>query len=701
MNFENLDVRSIYDSRRGSVYHEFFNKVLAHSSYYLRFGGLFSAKTFSLLAEGLQDFIKENNGYMKIAIVPVFTEEDREALFRGISVDDIISNKWIKDLSEIKEKFVEDHKLALSWMIANKFLEVKLILPQNPDGKYCSVDELKELPILREEIGIMYNVDDQSQLSFHAFIDGDNPESGEISKIDVYRNWIPSESKKIEKDFNDLKKFLDDDFYQFEEKRFLIRPLSQELESYFKEIAPKTKDQIPTLTKPPKLRPHQEDAVTAWVGNEYRGIFEMATATGKTFAGIGCIETVRKKEKNLLVIITAPYTNLVSQWKDELSKWSIQSSPLDSSNWTKVLRDEIDYLNRSKNEEFSVLIVSHDLFIKEKFVKAIERVKNSAMLVADEAHHLGTYTSSLGLSPKYYYRLALSATITRYFDDDGTQLLRNYFGKTVFEYTLEQAIQNNLLCKYYYYPHFVELKDDEYLKYKDLTNKAARWLNSKNPDDRKNAEFILNERAKIIRDAENKIDCFREILKQMSHLKRLLVFCSEKQFDWVEDVLNNLEKYCGIGDSIHFRRITHDDPSDKKARMKILKEFAGEEWNVLLSNRVLDEGMDIPQAQNCIILASTGNPTQFIQRRGRVLRKYDDVYKDGTKKDFAYIYDILVKPKIDNLDPESIKLEISMIRNQFDRIKTMSNAAVNRDECNMKITEFTYDLPLNTFDINK
>jgi superfamily II DNA or RNA helicase len=163
----------------------------------------------------------------------------------------------------------------------------------------------------------------------------------------------------------------------------------------------------------------------------------------------------------------------------------------------------------------------------------------------------------------------------------------------------------------------------------------------------------------------------------------------------VSETLNNLARYCGIDKSLLFRKITYENPPDKKDRFKILSDFADEEWDALLSNKVLDEGMDIPQAQTCIVLASSGNSTQFIQRRGRVLRIFDGVYKDGSKKEFANIYDILVRPQINDLeDPDAIKLEIGMIRSQLSRISDMSKLAINQDYCIEKIKEFTYGLSL-------
>ena len=706
MRFEELDIKSVYDSRRISVHDEFFNKILPHCGVYRRFGGIFSAYRFALIAEGLQDFIKENNGSMELAIIPVISKDDKKALLQGISIDDVVTRNWIRDLSEIREKFVENHKMALSWMIANQFLTVKLVMPQHQDGSFMIADELRRHPILHREIGIFYNIENQKSVSFHGIIDRESFETDEFYSIDVSRSWIDGERDRIEKDHEEFANFWDNKTCEFGNVKFQIRPLTVELESYFEKTAPKTKEQIPTLQKLPVLRPYQKTAIAEWVKNGHRGIFEMATGAGKTFTGIGCIREVQSREEVLLVVIAVPYRHLIDQWRKELSKWSISSTTLDSGEWSQILRDEIYFLNTGSRKTTSVLITSHNLFKDEKFAEQIKLANVPVMLIADEAHHIGTHSSQRGLSSNYSHRLALSATIDRYFDGDGTLYLKNYFGQngrsTVFEFSLKKALDERMLCQYYYYPSFIELTEDELVGYRDLTRKAAILLDSKDLKNKIRGERLLQKRARIIRDAENKRSCLKEMLRSMDHLSRLLIFCSEKQFNWLEDILHDLSKHCGIEKSPLFRRITHNSPAKKKDRIKILQEFADEEWDILLANMVLDEGMDMPQVQNCIVLASTGNPTRFIQRRGRVLRMYDGVYKDGTTKKFARIYDILVKPQIDNLnDPNAIKLEISMIRNQLRRLKSMGELAINSDECTKKILEFTYSLPLEIFDIDK
>jgi superfamily II DNA or RNA helicase len=199
-------------------------------------------------------------------------------------------------------------------------------------------------------------------------------------------------------------------------------------------------------------------------------------------------------------------------------------------------------------------------------------------------------------------------------------------------------------------------------------------------------------RAKIIRDAKNKKQAFIKIMKKIGDPKYLLIFASEVQLPWVRDILLNAEKYLGIYNP-SFKEITAYTPPNKKDRLKHLRDFKNGNVQIILSNKVLDEGLNIPEAQSCIVLASTGNPTQFIQRRGRILRPFDDPYKDGTRKTHAVIYDVLVKPELDAFENiEEKKLEKNMISRQLEKVRLMSDLARNKgdNENNDFINEFIH-----------
>ena len=730
MKFEELGIKSVYDSEQNSVYYDFFNTVLKNSTKYSRFGGLFSGKKFVQCADGLQEFFKENNGHMELVIIPVFDKKDIEA-FKEKSKLKIITEKWKVELDKIKDTLEQNHVKALAWMITYGYLTIKLILPQHEDGTPLTIEELKDQDVFRNEVGIFYNKEEGNEpLSFHGNVDLDNKEFADgYIHLRTSRQWIDSEKESIETDFKKFDNFWQNDTCQIGKITCKIEPLTDELIEYFKQKAPESKEDIPTLKKLPELRPYQKDAVEAWLENGGIGIFEMGTGTGKTFTALGCIKELEKKHPNLLVLITAPYTNLVDQWKEETKKWYLDPpARILDKNWKTTISHEIHELNRTKKKSATVLICTHAKFARGELIREIEKSEIPMMLIVDEAHHVGagniekdddgvstTEGSRKGLSPKYRYRLALSATIDRHHDDEGTIFLRKYFTgittDTVAEYSLEKAIADDRLCKYYYYPSFVELTDEEFTRYKVMTIAAVRKLRSKKPEERLKGENLIKKRALIIRDAEEKMNIFPEIMKKILDIRHLLIFCSENQYDRVEEILDNPSDNFNYDKRVDHTRITYKDPIKKKDRIKILKNFADEDYHIILSNRVLDEGMDVPQAKNCIILASTTNPTQFIQRRGRVLRKYEEPYKDGTKKEYAYIYDVLVKPKINEMGDlpkdekvtvediqEAKKYEIRIIRNQLTKIQQMSELASNKDYCMEKIHEFTDGLPSECFE---
>ena len=704
MKFDEMEIKGIYNSEQVNVYHQFFNKLLPESKMYQRFGGFFSSKNFAHCARGLQDFIKNNRGKMELSIIPIFTEEEIAAIHEGILPEKIITQNWIGELTDIQEQFEKNHTKALAWMLARGDLEIKIIMPKHDDGTILSKDELENHEIFTKHVGVLWNKDDDGQtISFHGTVDLGSQNEKEKYDLNVFKSWIEREEPTVNKDFEDLTRFfVPNQPFSYEDIQIEILKLPEGLEQYFGEIAPSSEQDLPELSKPmtnDDLFPYQKKAVSEWQKNDNRGIFEMATGTGKTFTGIGCLKTIHEKQKQLFAVIAVPYDNLLDQWQDELAVWKINSKIL-KSGWTKILRDEVDTFNDSKENRFTVFLTSHDKFADGKFAKEIERMTKPVMLIADEAHHLGTTSAQKGLTENYTYRLALSATIERYYDADGTDALKKYFHGTVYEYTLEKAIKEKKLCEYNYYPFFVELTPDEEEKWKKHTNRIIYLMHSKNPAERAKVKEAFINRSRIIKNAAGKIPAFHEILEVIGEpIKHTLIFDTEKQnprVNWIcksaPDHLSTFKK------AILAREIVHDNPPDPRGRMKILNEFADEKWDAIFSNKVLDEGVDVPQAKIGIVLSSSGNPTQFIQRRGRVLRLYSGVYGDGTKKTHADIYDVLVKPQFDpNADPDILKTEIQIIKNQYSRIKYMSELALNKTHCIAKIKEFLSGLPEEYF----
>lgn len=676
MGFHDIDLKSEYDSIHDNVYDEFFNKVLKLSRSYNRVGGKFTSKNFAACAEGLQEFIR-NDGYMKLVLLPQFNVDDIDSINRGIkNTKDVISEHWIKDFSEVKEKFVEDHTKALAWMLANDHLEIKIVVPIDSSGCIISDVKLEDSQVFQRKTGIFWDSDRES-LSFSGNIDFDDAMFGEYHHFRVYRGWDESESKYLKKDFEEFSTYWSGDRLDTE-MSFKTISLPEAVRSNLIEMAPKSKSEI-NLKNIPKLRPYQSTAVRNWKKNDCRGIFEMATGTGKTFAAIGCIKELQKMQEKLLVIIVCPVDNLERQWETELQKWDYDSKITSGdNNWAQHMSDRIASLEINETLNISIIITTYKTFSTKKFVDIVENCDVPLMLISDEVHNAGASVYALGLSNAYNYRLGLSATIERYFDPEGTSLLQNFFGDTVYTLDLKDAIEKKFLVGYYYYPIYADLNKEEYNKYRSHTKTIARLWNSNKPEDRKILEMTLIKRSRIVQNAQNKLVKFEEWMRKQNVVEYVLIYCSENQMPIVKRMLNRTD--------IINREITANNPPDPKMRSEIIKQFKQKLLGAIVSNRVLDEGADIPSAKSCVMLASTGNPKQFIQRRGRVLRRFNDAYPDGSKKKYATIYDILVIPGMSSDYTENeASTERQIASSQIRRFEEMANIAINRDECMREI----------------
>lgn len=273
--------------------------------------------------------------------------------------------------------------------------------------------------------------------------------------------------------------------------------------------------------------------------------------------------------------------------------------------------------------------------------------------------------SRIGLLEEYNYRLGLSATPRRYFDEEGSELLLHYFGETVFRYDLKKAIEDGHLTPYNYYPIIVNLSDEEYQEYIDLTRSIIRQSNASDETESRLLEILTMKRSLITKKAVNKISSFQELISKLNNLStvyNLLVYCQDsEQLVKAQKILNT-------------HRIINHKLTDKEStqdRNTILKGFANKEYQAIVAMNCLDEGIDVPSTESAIILASSGNPRQYIQRRGRVLRKSDG-------KEIAHIYDFIVLPPPIHLDQSLEKYDRMIIKKELVRVWEFLDGANNK-----------------------
>ena len=671
MSFLDLELKPDYDSESDDILHQFYIPVLSRAKKYNRLAGFFSSSALAVAARGISAFIK-NGGHMRLIVGARLQKPDIEAIREGKEdPQEVISQMMLQDLKDIEDAVIRDHVRALAWLVAKGNLDVKVAIVIDNFGQPIDYDTAMRKAIFHQKVGI-FEDEDGNFISFSGSVnESATAWEDNIEEFKVFRSWVEGEPEHLA---SDNKKF--EKYWYGQTNRLRIYDVPTAVREKLLELAP---DDIRSLKiehadETPSLRDYQKEAISRWLENSGKGIFEMATATGKTFTALGCLVDLLKKEPRLVVVITCPFTHLIRQWKDNLNifGFSCLEAFAGSATWEDRLANAIfDFNNRSLN--VLVVATTHDTFSSEKFMHALNSVSGKIFLIADEVHGLGSPERQKGLLEIYNFRLGLSATPTRWFDEEGTAVISNFFDKTVFEFPLDKAIESGFLCRYEYHPYIVELTPDELEEYKKLTKKIALEY-AKTKDDLRRSE-LLNLyciiRQRVIVNASEKYIAFNQILDVLGEPRHCLAYCSPQQIESVQEILNKR--------GIVQHKFTAQE--DAKERKTLLDSFAKGYYKVLVAMRCLDEGVDVPSTRIAIIMASSTNPREFIQRRGRILRLFE-----GKKK--AIIYDIMVVPTISGtIDAEFYELEAKIMRGELGRYMEFARSAINSGLAYARIAE--------------
>lgn len=700
MNLRNLPIKKYYSSDEDDILDDFYIPALKEAHTYKRLTGFFSSTSLALVARGIKGLIK-NEGNMKIITSPKLEKEDvRIILDSKENPEKYIESKLLSILDSLEfknEQFILDHLYILGWMIANKRLQIKIaiIFKDGLNKDILDYTEILQMGIFHQKIGIL----EDSEGNIITFSGSVNETAygwkSNIEEFKVFRSWQTSEIDYIQADINKFNKF-----WNNLSSCIHVIDIPEAAKKKLIELAPKDISSINLerwyvreKKKKIHLYENQKQAVQSWISNGMKGIFEMATATGKTFTALGCLREISKKEKRLLTIIACPLNHLLKQWKNNIREFEISDEIIfaDSSiyNWKNNM---MDILFDLKNEVINKLIIltTFATLSSEDFIKMINKIELNKMLIVDEVHGCGAPKVRIGLLNKYLYRLGLSATPKRWFDFEGTEELFNYFGGTVYEFSLKKAINTinpatgeTYLVPYEYMPYFIELTEEELERYEEQTKKIAQNYFRIKDKKRKSEYFtlLLTKRQQIIKDASNKFIAFKEILKDINKIVHCLVYCSYNQIDKVQDILNsynyqNIIQHKFTGKEGKKPENRFDGLSE---RGFLLEQFAKGIYQVLVAMKCFDEGVDVPPTKIAIILSSSGNPKQYIQRRGRVLRRFPE-------KEKATIYDIIVLPPLLKiLNPILSEIERKIIKKELKRYKEFASIALNAVDCYEKI----------------
>ncbi len=726
MIFPNLSIKQEYRSPQDNIVQDFYIPVLENAVSYKRSVGFFSSSALVEISKGICELAKKG-GRIELVASPYLSAEDEEAIRKGYeNRTKIIEDALLRGLKTEPENFFEKERLnLLANLVESGVLNIKIAFTENGSS----------VGMYHEKLGLVEDSDGNKIAFSGSMNESENAFTKNYETVDVFCSWKSADEKsrviQKEKSFAAIWGNFDEKLkvlhfpaidkailekykrgtadFELDKKEF-----SQNKEIAYK-ISRENKTEIPgvlavaerennfqvkkdkTLHFPSwlKLHPYQQDAIDNWVKQNYIGIYDMATGTGKTLTALSSLyKLYEEKTGDFCVIILCPYIHLVTQWIDDIKEFGINpiiafgSSP--QKDWKNRLEKAIFKRNYKNGKAGFFCLVSSITTFKRDFVQQkILKIKKPILLIADEAHNLGAQNTLKYLdSGKYKYRLALSATLERHFDEKGTQELYDFFGKKCIEYTLKQAIDDGYLTPYKYYPVITTLNNEEKEKYLDLSKSISNEVRID-----ENGKKILSEkgkilcimRSRIIAGAKSKLNALQNTIRPYQEKANLLIYCGATKYSeddsnieidsdsirQIDAIVKVLYENFGMKISKFIAEKTSEE------RDLIIESFKSKKIQAIAAIKCLDEGVNIPAIKTAFILASSTNPKEYIQRRGRVLR-----LSEG--KDFAEIYDFICLPDdigtLQNKTLEENEYFKSLAAKEVRRMKEFSELSLNEYE---------------------
>lgn len=713
----------------------FFSEGLCNATTFDLKLGFFSSSAINVLCDGFACFLYNGGRMRLIINDILSEQDKKaitNGLSKNeITAFNIKDLEGLKDTLSERDKHFFD---CLVWLIRNERIEIKVITPHDGTGIAHTKCGLFGDGVNRVAFDGSCNFSRTALIdnceSITAFCDWDGGrDMYKINDIEDDFNWTFQERDTtvdyvkaeqirthITDSFNakDIKELLEDEFNIVQKrvelemsrtvKGFLIRAKTKVTESIEKIKSSESHNQkandeprFPYASGP---RPYQQQAFDNWKKKQC-GLFAMATGTGKTITSLNCLYEIYKQLGYYKAVILVPTLTLVDQWVEECAKFNfkhIYKVCSKNSNW----RNEIDTLlmhedfNPTKEKISYIIISTYASFARANVFQTLNSLPTRTLLIADEAHNMGSKRILDRLeSIKFKRRIGLSATPDRQYDNVGNRRLNEFFGISdhyTFEYSMRDAIDNHFLCRYYYYPHLVHLNDEEMVDYMKISKQLAKFYNFDScsfPGSDNVLMALLLKRKRIIHKAAGKEQVFKRILEkryqEKGNLKYTLVYVPEgNKLDEQADVFDTnemlesdevaghiIDRYTQIVREVSQTTTVKKFTSDSKDRNKMLEDFASGDLEVLTSMKCLDEGVDVPRSEMAIFCASTGNPRQFVQRRGRILRTHKDKYS-------AVIHDLVVAPIVNSVS-ESFNMERSMLASELKRVHDFASLSENAD----------------------
>ncbi len=672
------DYLASYNKAENDIAEDFYLPSMRSANRYDRVSGYFGSTIYIIAWSALKEFIS-NGGKMRIVCSPYVSESDAAALSQGYSARaDTILSRSIEQ--EALAMFESDNLSAparlLAYLVSAGIVDIKIAIPDGSESATARRMFHDKVGIFYDECGDAVGFRGSMNETFNGL-----SSDGNIESIDVFPNWLDDRDRdRLEAAHNFFEKLWNQELrgiivYQFPlAARELLKHKAKgvEWEQLLEEI--KVIETASDKWRPnhkaggKKPRKHQMNALEAWVKNGRRGIFEHATGSGKTFTAMCAINDALNRGEVVLVLV--PSRDLLRQWSRELHEtltdYKVYYLLCGDGNTEWKKGDTLRSWTAKTMDAKRIILATMDTAGTDEFIHGVSQGEH-LFVVADEMHRLGSTKRRQALRIETGARLGLSATPYRYGDPNGTQVIFEYFGGLIPPpFTLDDAIKSGVLTRYFYHPSKIRLTPTEQEDWNSITKdiqellarlNASQQTNEINIDGNPRLKQLLINRAKIVKNAQGKAQLALDILREHYHPgDRWIVYC-----DNINQLKTVLKQALDVGlDAYEYYA---DMRGDRDTTLSYFTANGG----VLISIKCLDEGVDIPATTHALILASSQNPREFIQRRGRVLRR-------SSGKHFAELYDAIVVPVVKETESDK---SLSIITAELSRAIQFGTNAEN------------------------
>lgn len=678
-------IKRKYRNGPDNIGRDFVALCLAHATLYRRGTGFFSSGALVSYAASMEHLIRDN---VKVQIIcsPVvhdkdlikiieqnITEEQKKITLQKFS-DSIVLQAIGYSLDTSRKDY---RRALLAYLIAKGVLEIRFAVPLNFAELESNSEQNLTSNLYHVKNGY-FKLTDGSIVAFDgSFNESESGHTHHIDQTQVWRSWREEDQERLRDVVDDI-----DEDWDSKNPFIKVFQLSEEALTLIKKNAPEQRPSKKQSIAPEenqvaiKLRDYQKEALEKWKGNNYRGILALATGTGKTKTAISAIKNLKVKNPSSLIIVTSPYVSLANQWISELNKNDLSTISVFESKeiWQSRVANLLEIHNDISQIQTSVpvIVCVNKSFKSPEFQNLIGRLKsdkNDRLLVVDECHHFNKKNHLDKLPLNINYRMGLSATP---YEPGAEKQLQKYFDRTVYEYTIKKAIQENILCPYEYYPVLIEfsnLEAEAYIKAIKSVNESGAGISDDENFEEETGNSSLNDIDRLLANVASKLSSLEKILSDEGIMPFTLFYCGEGSIEYENQKTRQIDTLTQMLARLGWKtgKITYSE--GKTVKEATLSAFGRKDIDAIASMRVLDEGIDIPDCSQAFILASQRLLRQGVQRRGRILRRSEN-------KTVARLYDFIITGP--NLNQRELE---KLYGREISRAKLFAEDALNREYC--------------------